>query len=55
MVPQRSKGTNINFDAVYVTFEKNGHINTAELRNEGSIDAASNTFKKCPRPAFLEM
>lgn len=48
MVNQRAKGTNINFDAVYVTSEKNGQVTIAEIRNEGSVDAASNFFKTSP-------
>ena len=48
MVDQRAKGTNINFDAIYVTSEKNGKVTIAEIRNEGSIAAASNFFKTSP-------
>ncbi len=44
-VTQRAKGSNSNFDAVYVNFESNGHGTTAEIRNEGSTDAASSSFK----------
>jgi hypothetical protein len=44
-VTQRAKGSNINYDAVYVNFESNGHMTTAEIRNEGSTDAASSSFE----------
>jgi hypothetical protein len=43
-VTQRAKD-DISFDAVYVTFESNGRTTTAEIRNEGSTDAASSLFK----------
>ena len=43
-VTQRAKD-GISFDAVYVTFESNGRTTTAEIRNEGSTDAASSLFK----------
>ncbi|MGZ4911906.1 MAG: hypothetical protein ACXV5B_02120 [Halobacteriota archaeon] len=38
------RATNINAYTVFVTFESNGRVTTAYIRNEGSIDAASRTY-----------
>ncbi len=38
------RATNINTYAVFVTIESNGRITTANIRNEGSTDAASRTY-----------
>lgn len=38
------RATNINTYTVFVTFESNGRISTAYIRNEGRTDAASRTY-----------
>ncbi len=37
--------TNVDSDAVFVTFELNGRNTAVEIRNEGSVDAANRTFE----------
>jgi len=47
----KQTGIGLDYDAVFVNFESHGRMTWAEIRNEGSIEAASNSFKILSTPS----